>query len=310
MRVGAKHSRESTREPATRRANASPLPRTTGSPLPRPTVRRRKRPPGELLGGLGIVGLFGLVALLAPALAPYDPLATDPQNAYVAPGAGHPFGTDRFGMDVFSRVLHGARVDLWIVAAATAMAAGLGIALGAGMGFRAGALDWWAMRLLEMVQAFPTLILAMAVVAALGQDSRNVIAVMAVIGIPYYARLVRAEVMLRRGWPFVEAARALGCGQLRILVRHLLPNCLGSAIAYAAVNAAWALLVAAGLGFLGLGARIPTPEWGLMISMGATNVVTGEWWVAFFPGAAIVLLTTGLYLLADGLRDWLDPRTE
>ncbi len=272
-------------------------------------VRPGRRVPSELVWGLVVVALFGSAALLAPALAPYEPLALDPTRAYRPPSLEHPFGTDRFGMDVLSRVLFGARVDLWIVAAATLVAAGVGVTLGAAAGYLGGAVDWAIMRALEMLQAFPTLILAMAVVAALGQETTNVIAVTAALAVPYYARLVRAEIRQRRGWPFVEAARALGCGHARLVVRHLLPNCLDSAIAYAAVNAAWALLVAAGLGFLGLGVRIPTPEWGLMISMGAANVVTGEWWVAFFPGAAIVLLTAGLYLVADGLRDWLDVRS-
>lgn len=262
-----------------------------------------------LLAGGGIVACYALVALLAPLIAPFDPTAANAAALYRPPGGPHLFGTDRFGLDVFSRVLHAARLDLVIAGASVGLAFALGTVLGALTGYLGGPADWALMRLLEVVQAFPTLILAIAVLAAAGHSIVGVVAVIAVVGLPYYVRLVRGEVLALRASPLAEAARSTGATRGRIVLRHLLPNSLGPAVAYASVNAAWAILIAASLGFLGLGVRIPDAEWGLMISLGAQALLTGQWWVVLFPGLALFGLVAGFYLLADGLQDLLDPRS-
>ncbi len=275
--------------------------------MPRAVRALRARP--LLVAGGAIIALYLVVAVLAPVLSPWDPHVANAAALYRPPGGAHPFGTDRFGMDVFSRVLHAARLDLGIATASVGLAFVAGTALGALGGYAGGPLDWALMRLMEVVQSFPTLILAIAVLAAAGQSVAGVVLVIAAVGVPYYVRLVRGEVRALRASALAEAARSTGAGDLRVVLRHLLPNSLGPAVAYAAVNAAWAILIAASLGFLGLGVRVPEAEWGLMISLGAQSLLTGQWWVVLFPGIALFGLITAFYLLADGVQDLLDPRS-
>jgi peptide/nickel transport system permease protein len=258
--------------------------------------------------GLLILLALGACALLAPLIAPYNPVQTNPRESMQAPSAAHPFGTDRSGMDILSRVLFAARVDLVIAVVSVALAAVAGIPVGTVLGYLGGRWDQWLMRVLEVIQSFPSLILAMAIVSAVGASQQVVIVVIAFIAFPYYVRLVRAEMLSKRSWAFAEAAEAVGNSWLRVAFVHLLPNSLGPAVVYASLNAGYAVLVAASLGFLGLGVPVPTPEWGLMVQQGAGGVLTGQWWVAFFPGVAISLTVAGFYLVGDGLRDLMDPR--
>jgi peptide/nickel transport system permease protein len=223
--------------------------------------------------------------------------------------AEHWFGTDKVGSDVFSKTIAATALDLRITASAVVTALVVGVALGTIAGYYAGVVDLILLRLLEILQSIPTLLLAMMVVVAIGPGEFNVVVVMAFIGMPYYARLVRAEILTKRTWEFAEAARMVGGSALRVAFRHLLPNSLSPVLAYASVNAAWVVLVTAALGFLGIGIEPGTAEWGSMIARGQTEIITGEWWVSVFPGLFVLTLTTGFYLLGDGISDVMDPRS-
>jgi peptide/nickel transport system permease protein len=183
-----------------------------------------------------------------------------------------------------------------------------GVAVGAIIGYRGGVTDFGIMRLLEVKAAFPGLIFALIVVTAIGPGELNIVVVLAFGSFPIYARLVRAEMLSRKTWQYAEAARLAGCSPMRVAFRHLVPNSIGPALAYTAVNAAGAILTVAALGFLGVGMEPGAAEWGAMIARGQPQVVTGQWWISFFPGLALLILTAGFYLAGDGLRDVLDPR--
>jgi peptide/nickel transport system permease protein len=270
-------------------------------------VRLLRRNPPLRIGGLALLGLV-LVALLAPLIAPYGPAEIRPREAFQSPSWAHPFGTDRTGVDVFSRTLYAARVDLFIALASTLLAAAIGVPLGTLLGYFGGRWDNFLMRLLEVVQAFPAVVLAMAIVAVFRQGVWIVVVVIAGISAPYYLRLVRAEVLSKRRWAFAEAAEAVGNSNVRIAFAHVLPNCLAPALAYGSLNAGYAMVVAATLGFLGLGIGPGEAEWGLMVYEGAGGVISGEWWLAFFPGLAMTVAVGSFYLLGDGIRDLLDPQ--
>ena len=258
--------------------------------------------------GVAITVSFLLIAALAPAIATHDPIAPAPDERFEPPSMAHLFGTDKIGRDIFSRVVYSARVDFIIAITSVGISILIGVPLGAIVGYRSGRFDTILMRLLDALQAFPAFVLAMAVVAALGKGIWLIVAVIAFINSPAYLRLVRAEMKKQKAMPHAEAARAVGNPAHRIIFRHLLPNCLGPVFAQAPLNAGWAILLAAGLSFVGLGVPLPTPEWGSMISEGAESVVTGEWWIAFFPGLAAMSAILGFNLLAEGLRDLMDPR--
>jgi peptide/nickel transport system permease protein len=260
------------------------------------------------LAGVAIVGLFVLAALFGPWLAPHDPLATSADTALKPPSAAHWFGTDQVGRDIFSRVLVAARLDLGIAVAATALAFGLGLLLGASAGWLGGWVDRAASRVVDTVMAFPLFVLAMGIVAALGNSVTNIVWATAVVNLPFYARVARAEVNVRREAGFVEAARLAGNSGGSILFRHLIPNALPPMMVQVSLNLGWAILNAASLSFIGLGVRPPTPEWGIMVSEGAALVLSGQWWAALFPGLALMLAVFGFNLLGDGLRDIVDPR--
>jgi peptide/nickel transport system permease protein len=221
----------------------------------------------------------------------------------------HWFGTDKVGSDVFSKTIAATALDLRITVSAVVTALVAGVVLGTVAGYYAGIVDLVLLRLLEILQSIPTLLLAMMVVVAIGPGEANVVVVMAFIGMPYYARLVRAEILTKRTWEFAEAARMVGGSAMRVAFRHLLPNSLSPVLAYASVNAAWVVLVTAALGFLGIGIEPGTAEWGSMIARGQTEIITGEWWVSVFPGLFVLILTAGFYLLGDGVRDVMDPRS-
>lgn len=254
--------------------------------------------------------LFAMViaALGGPWLAPHDPLMSNTSQALQPPSWQYWFGTDHLGRDIFSRVLVATRLDISLAVSAVSLSLLIGTFAGACAGFYGGWTDRVVSRIVDTIMAFPLFILAMGIVAALGNTVANIIYATAIINLPFYARLARAEVNVRRSAGFVEAARLCGNGDLRLLTVHLIPNILPPMMVQVSLNLGWAILNAAGLSFIGLGVRPPTPEWGIMVAEGATFIVSGEWWLALFPGTALMLAVFCFNLLGDGLRDLVDPR--
>lgn len=263
--------------------------------------------PVTLLAFLLFVFIVGC-ALFGPYLVPYDPLKTSAVNALQPPSADHWFGTDNVGRDVFSRVVVATRLDLSISIAAVGLSFVIGSILGGIAGYWGGWIDSVLNRLLDTIMAFPLFVLAMGIVAAMGNTIENIIYATAIINIPFYARLVRAEVNIRRDAGFVRAAKLAGNTDLRVLVMHIFPNTLPPMMVQISLNMGWAILNAAGLSFIGLGVRPPTPEWGIMVAEGANFIVSGEWWLAVFPGLWLMIAVFTFNLLGDGLRDIFDPR--
>jgi peptide/nickel transport system permease protein len=247
-------------------------------------------------------------AFFGPALVPYEPLATNAARALEPPSWDPWFGTDNLGRDVFSRVIVATRLDLTISVAAVALSFVVGSVLGSIAGYWGGWLDAVLNRVLDTIMAFPLFVLAMGVVAALGNTVENIIYATALINIPFYARLVRAEVNIRREAGFALAARLSGNSHLRTLAFHIFPNALPPMMVQVSLNMGWAILNAAGLSFIGLGVRPPTPEWGIMVAEGANYIISGHWWVALFPGLWLMLAVFTFNLMGDGLRDIVDPR--
>jgi peptide/nickel transport system permease protein len=257
------------------------------------------------------VGLFLLIVLCAivgPWVVPYDPLATDTDNALQAPSPRHWFGTDQLGRDIFSRVIVATRLDLGIALSAVLIATTLGTILGLYAGFFGGRLDRWIGRGTEVIMAFPLFVLAMAIVAALGNTVENVIYASAIINLPFYVRLVRSETAVLKDSGFLEAARLCGNTSQRLIWQFIFPNVLPPLVVQMSLNMGWAMLNAASLSFIGLGIRPPTPEWGIMVADGAQYIISGQWWVAVFPGLALTLVVLAFNLLGDSLRDVIDPR--
>lgn len=252
--------------------------------------------------------LITVVAALAPWVAPYDPDATDPSAPLVSVSRAHPLGTDVYGRDQLSRVIHAARIDLLVALAATAMALAAGALLGALAGYRGGWADQLAMRAVDAVMAFPAFILAMGITAALGNSTLNVVAAIAITHVPIYTRLVRGEMLKIREMEYAEAARTVGNPPGRIVFRHLLPNAVPPLIVQATLAMGFAILTVAALSFIGLGIQPPQSEWGYMTAEGAGYIVSGEWWLFLFPGLAIMLTVLSFNLVGDALRDLLDPR--
>jgi peptide/nickel transport system permease protein len=255
-----------------------------------------------------LFALFVLMALFGPALVPYDPLASNSAVALQPPSADHWFGTDALGRDIFSRTVVATRLDLGIAVSAVALSFVIGMPLGLAAGFFGG---WWdriVTRMADTIMAFPLFVLAMGIVAALGNTVGNIVLATAIINLPFYVRVARAEANVRRDAGWIEAARLSGNGDARILAVHLFPNALPPAMVQVSLNMGWAILNAAGLSFIGLGVRPPTPEWGILVAEGAQFIVSGEWWVSFFPGAVLMLAVFSFNLLGDALRDIFDPR--
>jgi peptide/nickel transport system permease protein len=255
-----------------------------------------------------ILALLLLCAMFGPLIAPHDPLATDGAVRLTAPSAAHWFGTDALGRDMLSRVIVAARLDLGMAVSAVALSFVVGLALGAIAGYFGGWSERVLGRVMDTIMAFPLFVLAMGIVAALGNNVLNVILATMIINLPFYYRFARGEVNVRREMGYVEAARMGGNGPFAVLLHHIVPNILPPMMVQASLNMGWAILNAAGLSFIGLGVRAPTPEWGIMVSEGASNIISGEWWTFVFPGMALVLAVFSFNLLGDGLRDLLDPR--
>lgn len=255
-----------------------------------------------------LFAFFIFCAVFGPSLVPYDPLASNMSMALSPPSLQHWFGTDNLGRDVFSRVIVATRLDLTISVAAVALSFVIGSLLGASAGYWGGWLDAVLNRVLDTIMAFPLFVLAMGIVAALGNSIENIVYATAVINVPFYARLVRAEVNIRRDAGFVHAAKLAGNSDIRVLSMHIFPNALPPMMVQISLNLGWAILNAAGLSFIGLGVRPPTAEWGIMVAEGANFVISGEWWLALFPGLWLMLAVFTFNLMGDGLRDIVDPR--
>ncbi|ODC05356.1 D-ala-D-ala transporter subunit [Terasakiispira papahanaumokuakeensis] len=259
--------------------------------------------------GLGVVIMLLLVALFAPWLATHDPLVQNLNNTLSAPSAAHWFGTDEFGRDIYSRLVHGARITLYIISLVTVIVGPIGLAIGAISGYFGGWVDTLFMRITDIFISFPSLVLALAFVAALGAGLEHAVIAIALTSWPPIARLARAETLQLRQADYIVAVQLQGASSARILCRHIVPMCLSSVIVRLTMNMASIILTAAGLGFLGLGAQPPLPEWGAMISTGRSYMLE-SWWLVAFPGGAILLVSLAFNLLGDGLRDLLDPRSE
>jgi len=260
-----------------------------------------------LIGG-GILCMLLLVALLAPVLAPYDPLAQDLYKRLQPPSIDHWFGTDDFGRDILSRIVYGSRISLRIGLIAISLALTGGTLFGLVAGYRGGMVDMLIMRLMDLMLAFPSILLAIAIVAVIGPGIENAILAVSIVLVPQFARLVRSSVLTVREATYVEAARALGATESRLLFYSILPNCTAPLIVQTTLGMGTAILDAAGLSFLGMGAQPPVPEWGAMLSGGRELLLRAPW-VMTFPGLAIFTVVLGLNLFGDGLRDALDPKT-
>jgi peptide/nickel transport system permease protein len=260
------------------------------------------------VSALALIGLMALAAALAGWVAPYQPDDTDAEAALAAPGLHHWLGTDIYGRDLLSRIIHAGQIDLTVAFGATALALVIGCSIGVVAGLYRGLVDLVIMRCVDSVMAFPAFILAMAITAALGNSVTNVLIAIAITQIPNYLRLIRSEIFRIREMEYADAARVVGNPAWRIMFIHLLPNALPPIIVQATLAMGYALLTMAALSFIGLGIQPPQSEWGSMTAEGAQYIVTGEWWLFLFPGLAIVLMVLSFNLIGDSLRDFLDPR--
>ncbi len=257
--------------------------------------------------GLLVILLLAVMAIFAPAIATHDPLAQNLSRALQPPSAQNWFGTDEFGRDIYSRIVFGSRISLYIVALVSVIVAPIGLLIGMTAGYFGGWTDRILMRITDIFLSFPSLILALAFAAALGPGIENAVIAIALTAWPPIARLARAETLTTRAADFIAAARVSGAGAPRILWRHILPICIPSVVVRITLNMAGIMLTAAGLGFLGLGAQPPSPEWGAMTSAGRRFMID-SWWVVTMPGMAILIVALAFNLFGDGLRDLLDPR--
>jgi len=259
------------------------------------------------MAGLAIIVALLLLVILAPLLAPGTPYGQDLANRLLPPSAENWFGTDQLGRDIYTRVIHGAHLTLIIVVLVAILAAPAGLLIGTVAGYAGGIVDTVLMRITDVFLAFPRLVLALAFVAALGPGIENAVIAIALTSWPPYARVARAETLALRSSDFIAAARLQGASPGRIVLRHIVPLCLSSVIIRVTLDMAGIILTAAGLGFLGLGAQPPLPEWGRMVADGR-EFILDQWWVATIPGIAIFIVSLGFNLLGDGLRDVLDPK--
>ncbi len=265
------------------------------------------RLPIPLIAGASILLALLVCAVLPGLIAPYDPLAFDYSALQQPPSGTHPFGTDQFGRDILSRTIAAATIDLQIAVFATVGPLLIGTAIGLLVGYFGGWADAVFGRLVDIVVTFPFLVLVIAIVAVLGPGLGNMYIAITVVGWVFYARLLRGEVLVLRGQDYISACHVLGYGQGRILLRHVLPNAVLPVVVYWMTDMALAILLGSSLGYLGLGAQPPAAEWGVLISDGK-NLFTQAWWIAVFPGFAIVLAGIGFSLVGDGLAEWLDVR--
>lgn len=257
--------------------------------------------------GTVIIAIFIFIAIFAPLLTPYSPSAQDLPNKLQPSSWQHPLGTDQFGRDILSRVLYGSRIAVQIILIVTLISGFLGVTIGIIAGYFGGVIDEILMRLTDMFLAFPQLVLAMAIAAMLGPNLKNVILAISFVNWTPYARLARAEALRVKGQPYIESIRSMGAGSFRIMFLHILPMSISPVLVQLTLRMGTIIITAASLGFLGLGAQPPSPEWGVMVSDGRSFLID-QWWISTFPGIAIALVVLGFNLLGDGVRDMLDPR--
>jgi peptide/nickel transport system permease protein len=263
---------------------------------------QRRRLNGALTGGATLIGLLFVASFVVPALWHQGPREPNPIASFQAPSWSHPFGTDSQGFDIFVRTLYAPRYDLTLAVAGVLIALVIGVGLGLFAGLSRGWLGDLALRITDVVQAFPLLILALTLVALTGNHATNVIWAIVLINVPMFLRLTRSSVLSIREQRFIDAAVAVGNPRWRVATRHVLPNAIGPVIVQAGVNMGYAILTIAALAFLGVGIQVPTPEWGSMILIGRGDVITGEWWTALFPGLALATAVVGFNLMADGIE--------
>lgn len=292
---------------------ATALPRSTPLAEARPARRewdrtwaalRRNR--GAMIG-LAIIVVLVICAIFAPQISPHDPTMMGAGGSLEPPSLAHPFGTDKFGRDLFSRVIAGSRLTLFIGCLAVAISCTIGSLLGLISGYAGGKIDNVIMRAVDVMFSFPDILIALSVVALLGPSLRNAVVAVGISAIPWYARVVRGTVMVEEKKQYFEAAESLGAGHSRLLAQHILPNALPPILVMATLGFSTAILSAAALSFLGLGAQPPEPEWGLELALGR-DLMRQAWWIMTFPGLAIAITVLGFNLLGDGLREALDPR--
>lgn len=277
--------------------------------MKRLSARKTNAAKTTLIIGLILLAVQVIAIVFAPWIAPYSPVNADPINALQAPSLSHLFGTDVSGMDIFSRVIFATRINLLISVTAVVIAFVIGVPIGLAIGYYKGWLSSFAMRIFDFVQSFPVFVLGMVLVSVMGQEIWNVAIVLAVLFTPVFARLIRAEVLSLRDRPFISAARCSGATDQTIMFQHILPNALTPAIIQISISIGMAILLTAGLSFVGAGVRMPTPEWGLMVSNGAQQMILGIWWIALFPGLAIVFSVLTFALLGDAAKQLFDPQT-
>ncbi|MBA2665942.1 MAG: ABC transporter permease [Trueperaceae bacterium] len=287
-------------------AVATPPPKAVLDTVARKSIRRFSRHVGGMIG-LVLLLLLVATAVFAPAIAPYDPLAVAPIDALLPPSSEHWMGTDTLGRDVMSRVIFGTRISLRLGLVSVSIALSLGVLIGVLAGYLGGRVDGLLMRVIDVLLAFPSLILALVAVFALGPGLTNAMIAVGISTIPAFARITRGEVLSAKENLYVQSAQALGASTSTVMFRHILPNIIAPNIVMAALMTGTAILAGAALSFLGLGAQSPTPEWGLMLSQGRA-FMSLAWWLTLFPGLGIMLTVMAMNLLGDGLRDVLDPR--
>lgn len=253
--------------------------------------------------GIAVVVMFAVVALVSAFWTPYPPMTPATGAFFAAPTWQHPFGTDAVGADIFSRWLVATHLDVGITCAVVGIALFVGTIWGSLIGFYGGWTEQLSLRILQVMQSFPALLLAMLVIAAMGHGIIDVILVVSLLPLPDYVRLARAEVLTKKTWQFAEAARMTGRKPLGVLFRHIVPNSMRPLFAYAGINASWVAATVGALGFVGLGIQPGSAEWGSMIAGGQSAIVTGQWWLSFFPGLGIFLLAAAFHLIGDGLMD-------
>ncbi|KSU80302.1 peptide/nickel transport system permease protein [Fictibacillus enclensis] len=288
----------------------TPLQTETSQPKPITSVRPfwyKLKQNQMTWAGLGILGVIVLCSLIAPILTPYNPTQVDISQKFLGPSLHHWFGTDEVGRDILTRILYGARISLGVGITVIIMASVIGILIGTVSGYFGGVIDVIIMRIMDMVMAFPTLILAMALAAALGPSLQNAMLAIAIVKIPVYVRLARGESLVLREKLFVKSAQSFGINPWRIIGKHIVPNSVSPVVIQATLDVGDAILMIATLGFLGLGAQPPTPEWGAMISIG-WKYLLDFWWYPTFPGLFLFLSAGSLNLIGDGIRDILDPK--
>jgi peptide/nickel transport system permease protein len=273
---------------------------TLVSVQPAPSKRPRRSNP-MLLSGLGLIGFLILLSIIAIFWTPFSPTATGTGDVSMGPSASHWFGTDAVGSDVFSRTIAAGREDVFLTIAVVVLALVVGSTWGALAGFFGGLLDSATLRFLEMLQAFPSLLLALLVITVLGPGTTKVICVVAILPLPEFVRLSRVEILTKKNWQFAEAARMVGNRPLAVLFKHLLPNSFRPLLAYASISSAYVCGTIAALGFIGIGIQPDAVEWGTMIARGQTDVISGAWWEALFPGLGVLCLAIGFQLVGDGI---------